>query len=267
MSVNFGATVTVMISGPSSSDISTSFFGSSSSVDNIFAARLSSPSSPAQQAAKLSIGAAEREINRIRGYKIQLTPADNKRLADIQERIQAIETKAAEGTARQDEIEERSELFREADEIIGKPSADVETDDVLAELRGQIDDLLAPKLDRVRANRLETLENLKTSLEEQIDEGGNQFLLDQFQNVVRQIDNLAPPRQIHELSQSERIAYDDLVDQVNNHANAKLVLNSRESIRVFNLEQTIQDLTASLPPDTSGQPTAADVSRAYSRLG
>ena len=244
-----------------------SIFGSGSAV-TIFAANVTAGTTPAQQAAKTTIDSAKQEINRIRGYKLQLTPAEKGQLSKIQEKIQDINKKAAAGTVRQDELDDRAEYYLEADTIIGKPSSDVESDEILEAFRNKIDELLAPRLDRARANRLETLEKLKANLEEQIsDNPKNRTAQLRFQNVSRQVSELTPSRPVHELSQSERVEYDNLVEQVNEYAGAKLVLNARDSIRVYNLEKTIQEMEGSLPPDPAGQPTSASVARAYARFG
>ena len=244
-----------------------SIFGSGSA-ETIFAAGVTGGATPAQQAAKTTIDSAQREINRIRGYKLQLTPAEENQLSKIQEDIRAIDRKAADGTVRQDELDDRAELYREADTIIGKPSAEVDSDTILEGYRQAIDDLLAPRLDRPAANRLETLENLKANIEEQIGDNPNSRTAQlQLQNVARQINDIVVPRNISELSQSERVEYDRLVEQVNEYAGAKLVLDARESVRVFNLEKTIQDMQGSLPPDPASQPTASSVARAYARFG
>mgnify|MGYP006921600771 CR=1 FL=1 len=221
----------------------------------------------AEQAAKLSIGAMEREVKRIRGHKLVLTPADNERLAKLQERIQLINQRTSDGEVRADELEERTELYREADKILGKPSADVESDDTLESLNVQIHDLLLPRLNPAQAKRLELLETMSKNLTKQLDEDSSSLTARrQFQNVSRQIKELTTARQIHELSISERNQYDDLVEQVNSHAKAKLELHSREAIRVYQLEKAIEDLKASLPPDTADQPSSAAVARAYTRL-
>lgn len=232
---------------------------------SLFSIGVSGGATDAQQAAKVSVDAAKTEINRIRGYKLRLTPAENQRLADIQEDIRELDAKAANGTIRADEIEDRSELFLEADTIIGKPSAGVEADSTLEGLRQQIDDLLAPRLQGSQLRRFEQLERFKTNLEEQLENGAGDIVRQQFRNVSRQIQELSPPRQIGQLSIAEQREYERLVEEVNNYAGAKLVLNVQESIRVAALENTINELSSSLPPDPSSQPTAADVSRAYAR--
>ena len=132
-----------------------------------------------------------KRLNRIRGYKLQLTPAENKRLSEIQEKISKINEKAANGTVRDDEIQDRSELFLEADTIIGKPSAEVENDDVLDGLREQIDEVLAPRLTPQQQDRLDTLNTLLASFEERLgDDPSNVVAIRQVQNIQRQISNI-----------------------------------------------------------------------------
>lgn len=250
-------------------DTTQALFGSSSAT-SIFAVGLSASSNttPQQQIAQTTIDSSEREIKRIRGYKEQLTPAENQRLFKIQERIHEIETKATEGTIRPDEVEERSELYLEADAIIGKPSADVENDATLADYSSQIEELLAPKLNPSNAARLKRLENYRTSLQNSIADGDDTATTrNRLQGVIKQINDVNVPREVHTLSVSEQKQYDELVELVNNHAGAKLVLNAKESKRVYDLQQSISQLSSLLPADTSGQPTAAAVARAYTRLG
>ena len=57
-----------------------------------------------QQSAATIITSQKREINRIRGYKLDLTPADLQKLSKLKEKIQVIEAKAAAGTVRVDEL-------------------------------------------------------------------------------------------------------------------------------------------------------------------
>ena len=245
----------------------TSIFGGGSAT-TLFSATLSGGATDAQQAAQAVVDGAQQQINRIRGYKVQLTPAENKRLEDIQKDIVKINEKAANGTVRPDELEDRSELFLEADTIIGKPSAGVENDDFLDEIREKIDEVLAPRLTPQQQDRLDTLNTLLSSFEERIsDDPTNLVAIRQVQNVQKQIAQIDVPRQVSQLSVSEKLEYDALVEEANAHAGAKLLLNSRESVRVQALEETIGQMSSSLPADPAGQPTAAAVARAYSRLG
>ncbi len=245
----------------------TSIFGGGSAT-SVFAANVSGGATDGQKAAQVVVDASKKQINRIRGYKIQLTPAENKRLSEIQEKISKISEKAANGTVRDDELEDRSELFLEADTIIGKPSAGVENDDVLDGLREQIDEVLAPRLTPQQQDRLDTLNTLLASFEERLgDDPTNVVAIRQVQNIQRQISNIDVPRKVTELTVAEKQEYDELVEQANNHAGAKLLLNARESARVQALEETIGQMSSLLPADPAGQPTAAAVARAYARIG
>jgi len=245
----------------------TDFFGSPSA-DSVFSVGVrGGGATDSQLAARAIIDANEREINRIRGYKTQLTPSDNNRLRVLRERILDINERATNAIASPLDFENRIRFLAEADEIIGKPVADVEADDILATLRERIDNLLAPNLSPAVERRVQTLETLRNSFEAQVSRNvANRTPQLQLQNVTRQILALTPARAISELSVGDRREYDELSRLVNLHVGDKLVLNSRESIRVAELQTTINELQGSLPPDNSGQPTAAAVARAYTRL-
>jgi len=247
-------------------DASSVFGGGSATT--FFSATLSGGATDGQQAAKAVVDATKQEINRVRGYKVQLSPSENKRLNELQTEIGKLNAKAANGTIRADEIEDRSALFLEADTIIGKPSAGVENDDFLDGIREKIDDVLAPRLTPQQQDRLDTLNTLLTSFEERLSEDStNTVSIRQVQNIQRQISAIDVPRQVTQLSVAERNEYDGLVEEANNHAGAKLLLNARESARVQALEETINRLGSLLPPDPASQPTASAVARAYARIG
>ena len=244
----------------------TDVFGSPR-VDSIFATGVTAPPTPQQETARVSIIAHKREINRIHGYKLQLTPGENLRLKEIQEEVVAIERKASAGTVREDELDDRIELLAEADEIIGKPVVDVEADSTLAEFAQAVESLLEPKLDPTRLAQVERLERVKATIEENLNANPESLtLLSQFQSVSALIDGLTPPRPVSALSKTERDLYDDLAELINDHVGVKLQLNAKESIRVAELEKSILQLQEILPPDISQQPTSQSVARAYARL-
>ena len=56
------------------------------------------------------INAHRREINRIRGYKVELSLAEKQKLSELQADIQKIEAKVTSGTVRADELEDRAEM-------------------------------------------------------------------------------------------------------------------------------------------------------------
>lgn len=241
-------------------------FGASSAT-SIFSAKLTGGASNIQQAARVVTDATNREIKRIRGYKVQLTPADNKRLTEIQKEIQTINQKAADGTVRRDEIDDRAELYIESDFIIGKPSAGIENDDFLDDINEKIETLLAPKLTPQKEKRLAILNNMLEQLQDALgDDTSNVIAIKRVTNVQYQIDQIDVSRPVTALSVNEKQEYDELVDTANAYAGKKLLLNARDSARVQALEETIAQMASSLPASNSGQPTSADVSRAYGRL-
>ena len=245
----------------------TSIFGGGKA-SSVFSAGLTGGASDAQQAAKTVVDATTQQINRIRGYKAQLTPAENKRLDEIRVEIGKISDKSVAGTARSDELDDREVLFLEADTIIGKPSAGVEIDETLEELREKVDAVFAPRLTPPQEKRLETLNNLLETFEEKLDDDtSNVNTIRQIQNVTRQINAIDVPRSITQLSVSEKAEYDALVEETNAYAGAKLLLNAQEATRVQFLQETIEKMSQLLPADPAGQPTSQDVARAYARLG
>lgn len=244
----------------------TAIFGSPT-VESIFAAGKSAPRTQEQETARVAIAAHKREINRIFGYKLQLTPAENQRLADIRSEIVEIGRKVSAGTVRADELDDRIELLKEADEIIGKPTVDVEADDQLAEYAQGVDSLLQPKLDPTTLRRVESLERVKAGFEEQLNRNPTSpTLISQFQSIQRVIDDLTTPRPVSALSVSERKVYDDLAELINDHVGEKIQLSSAESLRVAELEKSILQLQELLPADAGSQPTPQAVARAYARL-
>ena len=243
-----------------------SIFGSTSATDVLFVG-VAESTSPAQETARVTIESQKREINRIRGYKLQLSLTEKQQLARIQVEIQEINQKVNDGTARQDELDDRKELFNDADRIIGKPIVDAEADEVLAELAGGLEELLKPKLNNALAQQVERLERLKLTLEAKVVESpDNRTAAQQFQSAVATLARLSPLRDVAQLSVAETQVYDDLVEQINERAEAKVELQSRDAIRVAELQSSIARLEALLPADLSQQPSSADVARAYVRL-
>lgn len=245
----------------------TDFFGSPE-ITSVFSAGAPTVATPSQEVARVTVNSQKQEINRIRGYKIRLTAADNKRLTEIQVQIQEITQKAAKGTARKDEFDDRTELLAEADAIIGKPTVDIEADDFLANLATGLQALLATKLSPTAATRVDQLQRVKDNIEGQLGNNPDSLTLrTQFTNVASKLNALTPPRSVSQLSNAERKAYDDLAVLINDHVGAKIQLSSKEALRVAQLESSITSLQGQLPADISQQPTPQDVSRAYTRIG
>ncbi len=243
-----------------------SFFGSTSANAIISAGQAASGTSD-QQSAKAIITAQTREINRVRGYKLELTSTDKQKLAELKEKILAIEAKASAGTARADELDDRIEFLKEADLIIGKPIVDVEADDELAEFNALKLALLEPKLDNATAKQVAFMERFKESVEQQISDNPERHSLAlKFQSISGQIDLLKPLRSPSQLSKAERKTYDDIVKLINDHAGVKIELTAQESDKVAALQSSIANFQGSLGPDPSTQPSAQAVANAYTAL-
>jgi hypothetical protein len=220
-----------------------------------------------QQSAATIITSQKREINRIRGYKLDLTPADLQKLSKLKEKIQEIEAKAAAGTVREDELNDRLEFLKDADRIVGKPIVDIEIDDKLEELNALKVALLEPKLDNATAKRVAFLERFKDTVEQQINEDPERHSLQlKFQSIDTLIKNLNPLRAPSQLSKAESKTYDDIVELINDHAGVKIELTAAESIKVAALESSIAQFQSILGPDLSQQPTAQAVANAYIAL-
>lgn len=244
----------------------TDFFGGGTA-QSVFSVGVGGGATDGQQASKVIIASQETEINRIRGYKLKLTPSETEQLRQIRADVIELNEKAGNATATEEDLDKRKELLAEADVILGKPSADVEADDILATLREKINDVLSPELSNPTQRRVDILEKLKANFEKQITRNpSNKQPQLQLQNVARQILTLTPLTHISQLSSADRKEYDQLVELTNKHVGEKLVLSARESIRVADLQTSINELKASLPADSGSGPSPADVSRAYVRL-
>ena len=241
-------------------------FGSKSA-SSVFSAGETQIRTPAQQSAEVIITAQKREINVLRGYKPTLSQTEKQRLSELEEIVRDVEKKSLNGTARQDEIDDRIEAIAEADEIIGKPVVDVEADETLAEYNALKVGLLEPVLDSIKQKRVDKLTRLKAGLEEQIAENpGRRLLTSQFQTVSRQLEQVNPLNSPSDLSPAAQRTYDDVVELINNHTGVKLELTVGETRRVEELQSSISKLQSQLGPELGSGPTAAAVSRAYSTL-
>lgn len=244
-------------------------FGSSGNAQSIFASNVSVGPSQAQQSARAIVTAQTREVNRIRGYKLDLTSAENFRLTEIQGEILKIQEKVNGGTVRADELEDRVDLYREADTIIGKPvlATEVTEDEVVVDFASALETLLLPKLDTVTQSRVDSLLRVKDTLEENLsDNPDNSVVRAQFASVTNALDNLQPLRSVQSLSNEERALYDETVAAMNEYVDAKLQLSSKEAIRVRQLEESIANLQSSLATDPANLPTSGAVNRAYARF-
>lgn len=246
----------------------TSLFGAGPAT-SFFSITQSRGPTAAQESARVIIDAQKREINRIRGYKPVLNIAEKRELSDIQKKIETLQTKASNGTVRADELEDKTQLLLDADKIIGKPiaAAGEEIEDKLAEYAGALERLLEPTLNPAAQKQVDLLKRVKDTLEIALDRNSDSATLRaQFQNVARQLATQNPSRPISALSVSEKNAYDDLAVLINEAAGVSIQLSAKDTLRVAALEASILELQSQVGEDPAGQPSAAAVSRAYTRL-
>lgn len=247
-----------------------SLFGSGSGdARSLFAITQERGPTAAQESARAIVDAQKREINRIRGYKPVLTPPEKLELSEIRTKIENIQRKTNDGTVRADELEDRTQLLLDADRIIGKPIADAgeEIEDKLAEYAGALEKLLEPRLDPRAQKRVDVLKRIKDTVEFALERNPDSATLrSQFQNIARQLTEQNPSRAISALSVSEKNAYDDLAELINDAAGVDIQLSAKDTLRVAALESSILELQSQLGDDPSQTPTAGAVNRAYSRL-
>lgn len=185
----------------------------------------------------------KREIDRLQGYKTDLTPAENKRLAKLQADIQRINESAGPDGLSLDRHEDRAELYREANAILGKPYVDIEADPELSEMVAQVDTLLETKYRGATKKRLENLRALEEKFYQSYYNGNTSATLArQIANVKTQISRLAAPRPMAELTPGERREYDGLVEKINARAGYEYLMPSRKRARAESLQKTMGSL-------------------------
>ncbi|VAW15475.1 hypothetical protein MNBD_ALPHA09-1310 [hydrothermal vent metagenome] len=191
----------------------------------------------------LTLKAMERDIKRLQGLKVDITPADAKQLAKLQDEIQRIEARAGPEGLSTSEIEDRAEAYRGAFKILGKEFVDLEKDDTLKNLSKAVDKLLEPPLLGEKKQRLERLRRLSNNLEVAFI-GGNRSttLMTQLVNVQKQISDLVPPRLISELSPTDKRAYDLLVEKVNERAGVEMILPANKRERIEKIQAAMAQL-------------------------
>lgn len=185
----------------------------------------------------------KREIDRLQGYKTNLTPAESKRLAKLQTDIQRIKENAGPDGLSLEQRDERAELYRQANDILGKPYVDVEADPELSALVKQVDTLLETQYRGPTKKRLENLRALEGKFYDAYFAGNSSATLArQIANVKTQITRLAAPRPMDALSASERRDYDALVEKVNARAGYEYLMPSRKRARAESLQKTMNSM-------------------------
>lgn len=190
---------------------------------------------------QLLIQGFEKDIQRIQGFKTDLTAANASRLAEIRAELKNI--KPATNPELKALYDARKlALNTEAFKILGKKYIDIDSDPALAQIKKEIDALLEPPLRGEQKTRLDRLRRLeKTAVADIVSRPGI-VTLKALDKIVRQIAILAPPRLIGELTPAERRDYDRLAAKGNAHAGTEVFLPAEKHLKI----EKIQDMIARL---------------------
>lgn len=222
----------------------TSLFGGGGDPSNFFAANVTGSQTIKVDPMQMVVKGIQDEIDHINGYRTNLSVAEKQQLADLQTKISKFNDFAQGRSLTQDEISERSELYVEAYRILGKDYVNVASDEFLTQKTDELTALMANKPTGADAARLETLQNLKTSMLDRIESSGQTFTGEIYylplRNVQRQIDQLTAPRDITELSPDELRQHDEIADAINEHAGQELQLKSDKRLHIARLQKTME---------------------------
>lgn len=190
------------------------------------------------------------EIDRLQGFRTDLTVAEKQQLSEYQGKISDIEKEAQSRALTDDEISERADLYARAYKILGKDYTDVSDDSFVQTKLTAIDDLLATKPTGADADRLERLENIKATLTDQANtaaagNGATDTVSSQLITVNGQIYDLTRPRDFTDLSQDEIKQYDELATAINDHLGYEYQLPADKRLKIAHIQQTMDTLQSS----------------------
>ena len=222
----------------------TALFGDNTAdATSLFAANLSGSSAITIDSQQIAIKGIQDQIDRIQGYRTNLTPTEKKRLKDYQEQIVNINQTATTRLLTEDEITERAEAYIESYKILGKEYEDFTNDVFVTSKSNELDKLLKTKPQGAEAVRLERLENVLTNLKARATDRETDppaTLISQITSVNRQIAQLTPARPISTLSREEVRQHDQLVSEINDYVGFELELTSTKKLQIERLQKTIE---------------------------
>ena len=187
------------------------------------------------------------QIDRLQGYRTNLSVAEKQKLADYQQKISGINQLATTRILTTTEKSDRAEAYVESYKILGKEYADVSDDSYVTKRAQKLTDLLATKPKGAEAARLERLQGTYDTLTDQASEAEGDtpaYLGSQILSVARQIQELTMPRKIASLSVAERNQHDKLVDEINEHVGFEYELTSDKKLKIEKLQATINGINS-----------------------
>ncbi len=182
------------------------------------------------------------QIDRLQGYRTNLSVAEKQKLADYQAEITSINQLATTRLLTTEEKSDRAEAYVESYKILGKEYEDVSDDTYVTSRAAEITDLLATKPQGAEATRLERLQTAYNSLTDQADDAEGDtptYLASQILSIARQIQELTVPRKIASLTVAERNQHDKLVNEINEHVGFEYELTSDKKLKIEQLQATI----------------------------
>ncbi len=229
-----------------SSTKATDLFGEGNAdVSNLFSASVAATSGLTVDTKDIVVKALQDQIDRLQGYRTNLTPAEKQDLTEYQDTITNINEIATGRLLTDDEIQERAEAYIEAYKILGKEYQDFSSDDFITEKSQELEDLLATKPTGAEATRLE---RLQTTYDNLMDSATNRdtdppaTLVAQISSIYKQISQLTAARPMASLTPDEIRQHDALVEEINDHAGFEVELNSTKKAQIERLQDTIDQI-------------------------
>ncbi len=234
------------IGGRSVGAKATDLFGdNSANATSLFEASVTASSGLTVDSQDIVVNALQNQIDRLQGYRTNLTVTEKQQLADYQQTITDINETATGRLLTSDEIEERADAYLNAYKILGKEYKDFSNDTFITDRSTALEDLIATKPTGAEADRLERLqvvyETLKTRATGR-DTDPPTSLVAQISSVGKQISQLTIARPMATLTPEEIRQHDVLVDEINDHAGYELELNSTKKAQIEKLQDTINKI-------------------------
>ena len=224
----------------------TALFGDgAANANTLFSANLTASTAITISPQDIAIKGIQDQIDRIQGYRTNLSPADKKKLADYQEKIVNFNQTASTRVLTAKELGERADAYIASYAILGKEYEDFSNDSFVKAKSEELSALLASKPVGAEAKRLERLQNVMANLRAKAFSRDDPSkipatLFSQISSVNKQIAALTSPRPISSLSRAELRQHDELVGEINDYVGFELELTSSKKQQIERLQKTIQ---------------------------
>lgn len=235
------------IGGKSVGAKATDLFGDNSArASNIFFANAAAASGGASfDNTQLIVKGLQDQIDRLQGFRTNLTPAEKEQLTKYQQTISDINQLGQARALTKGEISDRAEAYVESYKILGKEYQDFSNDNFIQKKSKELTDLLASKPVGAEAKRLKVLQTMYDKLVDSAMDRDTEppgSLMAQISNVGKLINKLTAPRSIASLTPEELRHHDDLVEEINDHAGFDVELTSTKKLQIERLQKTMETI-------------------------